>query len=60
MEKNFKTKFNNSQNTFSKIKFHKSSNNFEAKIEMNSTPSEDILYDEVIIYDGGGVDGYGD
>lgn len=37
-----------------------SETNFESKSEINNTPVEDDWYDEVIYYDGGGVDGYGD
>ena len=59
MEKVFKTVFNSSQNNYSKIKFTKTSTIMDTKMNMNSKP-EEIYYDDVIIYDGGGVDGYGD
>jgi hypothetical protein len=59
MEKHFKTIFNSSQNTFGKVKFTKSSNNFNTKMDTNYGKPEDIYYDEVVIYDGGGVEGYG-
>ncbi len=58
MEKVFKTVFNSSQNNYSKIKFKKTSTIIDTKIDINSKPDE-IYYDDVIIYDGGGVDGYG-
>lgn len=29
------------------------------KTDINNQPTNDIYYDEVIIYDGGGVEGYG-
>ncbi len=32
----------------------------DTKFEPNTTIPEDVYYDEVIYYDGGGVDGYGD
>lgn len=55
---NFKIKFNSSNNTYSKIGFSKTQNNFEPKTEV--TPVEkDIYYDEVIYYDGGDAKGYG-
>lgn len=59
MEKVFKTVFNSSHNNYSKIKFKKTSTIIDTKINMSSKP-EEIYYDDVIIYDGGGVDGYGD
>ena len=58
MEKVFKTVFNSSQNNYSKIKFTKTSTVIDTKMDINSKP-EEIYYDDVIIYDGGGVDGYG-
>lgn len=61
MDKTFKLSFAPSNQTFSKIKLEKTSNvltNFKTEIG-NSTPKE-IYYDEIIYYDGGGVDGYGD
>lgn len=58
MEKVFKTVFNSSQNNYSKIKFTKTSTVMDTKIDINNKP-EEIYYDDVIIYDGGGVDGYG-
>lgn len=59
MEKHFKTTFSSSRNSFNQIKLRKNSTNFDAKIETNSGKSDEVYYDEVIIYDGGGVDGYG-
>ena len=29
------------------------------KTDINNQPTDEIYYDEVIIYDGGGVEGYG-
>lgn len=57
MEKVFKTVFNSNQDF--KVKLHKTSTVLENKININNTKPEDIYYDEVIIYDGGGVEGYG-
>lgn len=59
IDRNFKIKFNSSGNSYSKIGFNKSENNFKPKSEI--TPTEkDIYYDEVIYYDGGDIYGYGD
>jgi hypothetical protein len=57
MEKVFKTVFNSNQDF--KVKLHKTSTVLENKININNTKPEDVYYDEVIIYDGGGVEGYG-
>lgn len=35
-------------------------NSIYAKTDINNTPEEDTWYDEIIYYDGGGVEGYGD
>ena len=37
-----------------------SSSQIETKTDINNQPVEDTYYDEIIYYDGGGVDGYGD
>jgi len=56
-DRGFKIQFNTSNNTYSKIKFVKSENHFKPKAEV--TPKEeDVYYDEIIYYDGGGVDGW--
>lgn len=58
-DRSFKVQFNSSNNTYSKIGFNRTSNNFKPKAEV--TPAEqDIYYDEIIYYDGGDVYGYGD
>ena len=62
MEKNrtFKVTLNNSSNTFSKVRFDKTNQTLkETRIDTGSKPAEDLYYDEIIYYDGGGVDGYG-
>jgi len=43
-----------------KLKLNKTSSALDIKTDTSSAPSEDIYYDEIIYYDGGGVDGYGD
>lgn len=57
-DKNFKVYFNGSNNSFnSKTNFNENSNTFKPKAEVTPT-EEDIYYDEIIYYDGGGVDGW--
>ncbi len=59
VDRNFKVKFNSSKNSYSKVNFNRTENNFKPKTEI--TPTEkDIYYDEIIYYDGGDVYGYGD
>lgn len=58
-DRKIRVKFSSSTNTYSKINFNKSQNNFKPKSEITPT-EEDIYYDEVIYYDGGDVRGYGD
>ncbi len=58
-DRSFKVQFNSSNNSYSKLKFNRTSNNFKPKAEVTPT-EEDIFYDEIIYYDGGDVYGYGD
>ena len=58
-DRSFKVQFNTSGNTYSKIKFNRTANNFKPKAEVTPT-EQDIYYDEIIYYDGGDVHGYGD
>lgn len=58
-DRSFKVQFNTSGNTYSKIKFNRTTNNFKPKAEVTPT-EQDIYYDEIIYYDGGDVHGYGD
>ena len=37
-----------------------SSSQVQTKTDINNQPVDDIYYDEIIYYDGGGVEGYGD
>lgn len=57
-DRELKVNFNQSQNSF-KVNLTKTSSNFDMRIETGGRASEDIYYDEVVIYDGGGVEGYG-
>lgn len=60
MDKLFKVRFNSSSNAFNNIKFQKTDRILkETKMETGGKSSEDIYYDEIIFYDGGGVEGYG-
>lgn len=57
-DKNFEVRFNTSNNSLnSKANFSDTSNTFKPKAEVTPT-EEDIYYDEIIYYDGGGVDGW--
>ena len=58
-DRSFKVQFNSSNNSYSKLKFNRTSNNFKPKAEVTPT-KQDIYYDEIIYYDGGDVYGYGD
>ena len=59
LNRGFKVQFNSSENFYGKLKFNKVQNTFKPKAEV--TPVEqDIYYDEIIYYDGGNVEGYGD
>ena len=49
---------NNNLSTTFKTKFSSSHSNFKPSF-MNTDRSSDELYDEVVIYDGGDVNGYG-
>lgn len=54
-----KTKLDDSQSTF-KTKVDNKDNSVHAKSDINNSPEPDTWYDEIIYYDGGGVEGYGD
>lgn len=57
-DKQFEVHFNSSNNSFSsKTNLNDTSNTFKPKAEVTPT-EEDIYYDEIIYYDGGGVDGW--
>ena len=59
-DRTFKINFNSSRSEPMKLKLNKTSSTIEVKTDMSCAPSEDTYYDEIIYYDGGGVDGYGD
>lgn len=58
-DRSFKVQFNGSNNFYSNIKFNKVQNTFIPRAEVTPT-EEDIEYDEIVYYDGGNVEGYGD
>lgn len=51
--------FNSKNKTF-KPNFSKKEKQLNTKVTPNANSVEEIYYDEVVIYDGGGVKGYGD
>ena len=54
----FKLNFSSSKTVFDKINFTKTTSNINIPSNIQPT-DEDIYYDEVVYYDGGGVEGYG-
>ena len=66
----FKTPINKADNSVTTVaKFNKptvstsvdtSSSKIETKTDINNQPVDDLYYDEIVYYDGGGVEGYGD
>ena len=58
-EKGRKVKLSSSKNLYKEIDFTKIDSAFSSKMSPSNSTPIDIIYDEVIYYDGGGVDGYG-
>ena len=56
--KSFKVQFSSSKQSFRKKKKQKPIES-KPKVEPKAESIEDIYYDEVVFYDGGGVEGYG-
>ena len=54
-----KVEFNKSESSF-RAPVDKTDNSIYAKSDVNNSPEPDTWYDEIIYYDGGGVEGYGD
>ena len=54
----FKVKMLATQARPVKVKLNKVEAVVDVKGEFDNKPSEDIYYDEIIYYDGGGVDGW--
>ena len=59
-DRTFQMKFGSLKSEPMKLKLNKISSTLDIKTDTSSAPSEDVYYDEIIYYDGGGVDGYGD
>ena len=59
-ERTLQRKFGSLNSAPMKLKLNKISSTLDIKTATSSAPSEDVYYDEIIYYDGGGVDGYGD
>ena len=53
------TKLETTESSFN-TQIDKTNSSIDAKTDINNTPEEDVWYDEIIYYDGGGVEGYGD
>lgn len=51
--------FDKNQSSF-KTSIDKIDNSINTKSDLNNSPEPDTWYDEIIYYDGGGVEGYGD
>ncbi len=58
-DNSFKVQFNSSKQTF-KPKFSQKGTKIKPEVEPKAKSIEDIYYDEVVFYDGGEVEGYGD
>ncbi len=54
----FNIKFNSSTQSFSP-KFSQKEWESKPKVDPGNLTPEEIYYDEIVIYDGGGVEGYG-
>ena len=63
MNKHFIGRFNLREENFFNVRLRKTDrvlNNGQFKVNLNNaSKAEDLYYDEIIVYDGGGVDGYG-
>lgn len=57
-DRTFKIKLNSLQSKPMKIQLNKTSSVLESRMEINA-PAEEIYFDDIIIYDGGDVEGYG-
>lgn len=56
---NFKVTFADKDRSFTTT-INEQKKNFSPKVDPGRGDPEEIAYDEIVIYDGGGVDGYGD
>lgn len=58
IDRSFKTKFDSHVIVFPKVNF--TPTEFTVDMKTGKPDQEDIYYDEIVYYDGGGVEGYGD
>lgn len=58
-DRSFKIKLSSKGSKTFKPKMYKIDQKLEIKGDFDSGKSEDIYYDEIVYYDGGGVEGYG-
>lgn len=59
-DRRFNVSFNSSIQQNMKVKLNKVDSNVDININTSKVETGDTYYDEIIYYDGGGVEGYGD
>ena len=57
-DRTFKVKFNTLKTKPVKVQLNKTSSVLDVRMDTNA-PAEETYFDDIIIYDGGDVDGYG-
>ena len=57
-DRTFKVTLNTSKSKPIKVQLNKTTSVLDTRMDTNA-PAEETYYDEIIIYDGGDVDGYG-
>lgn len=58
-DRSMKIKFSTQNQRYDNLHFSKTTSDFDMSTNVRPT-DEDIYYDEIVYYDGGGVEGYGD
>ena len=58
-DRSLNIKFSTQNKEFTNLHFTKTNSNLDVSTSVRPT-DEDIYYDEIVYYDGGGVEGYGD
>ena len=58
-DRSFKIKLSSKGSDTFKPKMYKAEQSLEIKGDFDNNKSEEIYYDDIIYYDGGGVEGYG-
>ena len=59
VDRSLKINFSTQNKEFTNLHFTKTNSNLDVSTSVRPT-DEDIYYDEIVYYDGGGVEGYGD